>query len=332
MEQKHFSFMRDYPNLASRKFGTEVVQTSDDFFAAKERLIDDQPPRFIPDKYDDHGKWMDGWESRRRRDAGYDWCIVKLGVPGAIQGVEIDTRHFTGNYPPEASIDACPPGADPEEEKAWWTILPRARLNGNQQHFYEIKNDKCCQFVRLNIFPDGGVARLRLYGTVMPDWAGVSDDATVELSALKSGGSIIAYNDAHYGDVWALLSEGRGSTMGDGWETRRRRDPGNDWIIVALGARGLIEAIEIDTAHFKGNYPDGAAIQAVDISAAGRASLIDQSISWDEVMPRQKLQADTLHRFDEKEITAPQPVTHVKLNIFPDGGVSRFRVFGRRDP
>lgn len=295
-------------------------------------MLADAPPVFVPDKYDDHGKWMDGWESRRRRDGGYDWCVMELGVDGLIHGAEIDTSYFTGNFPPAASIEACPAGANINDPSAWTEILPKTTLKGDQRQFMEIRERGPWHHIRLNIFPDGGVARLRLYGEAAPSWSEASDDAPVELSALKNGGRIIAYNDAHYGDLWALLSEGRGKTMGDGWETRRRREPGNDWIVIALGARGMVEQIEIDTAHFKGNFPDGASIEAADFGSIDGDIEIDDGDAWQEIMPRQKLKADAIHRFSAADFAAPAPVTHIRLNIYPDGGVSRLRIFGRRAP
>ncbi len=323
-------FVRRFPNLASPRFGSHVASASDEFFGAKERLISDAPPVFIADKYDEHGKWMDGWESRRKRDEGHDWCIVELGARGIIHGLEIDTSFFTGNYPPGASIDACAPNADVDDPSVWETILPATVLEGDKRQFFTINDGGIWGAVRLSILPDGGVARMRLYGEVAPSWTDIGDDALVELSALRNGGRIIAYNDAHYGDLWALLSEGRGKTMGDGWETRRRREPGNDWIIIALAARGVVEAVEIDTAHFKGNYPDSASVEGVDFSGENDTGLLDGSTSWGEILQPCKLQADTVHEFGGADISSPGPVTHVKLNIYPDGGVSRFRIFGRR--
>ncbi len=323
-------FVRRFPNLASPRFGSRAASASDEFFGVKERLISDAPPIFIADKYDAHGKWMDGWESRRKRDEGHDWCIVELGACGIIHGVEVDTRYFTGNYPPGASIEACAPNADIDDASAWKTILPRVSLEGDKRQFFVISEDGVWGAVRLNILPDGGVARLRLYGEVVPSWGEVDGGALVELSALRNGGRIVAFNDAHYGDLWALLSEGRGKTMGDGWETRRRREPGNDWIIIALAARGVVEAIEIDTAHFKGNFPDSASVEGVDLSGVSDEVLLDGSASWCEILQQRKLQADMLHEFSGADISSPEPITHVRLNIYPDGGVSRFRVFGRR--
>ena len=321
-------YAQRFPNLASPKFGTRVLSASDEFFGAKDRLISDAPPIFIPDKYDEHGKWMDGWESRRRRDDGHDWCLLELGVAGRIHGAEIDTSHFTGNYPPGASIEACPDGADIADPNVWTTILDNVSLNGNQPQYFPINSDASWKHVRLNIFPDGGVARLRLFGAAAPNFP--ERDIPVELSALKNGGRIIDYNDAHYGDLWALLSEGRGKTMGDGWETRRRREPGNDWIIIALGERGIVENIEIDTAHFKGNFPDSASVETADV-AVGADETTD-AVQWTEILSRQKLGADSVHEFGGEMLKSSAPATHVRLNIFPDGGVSRFRVFGKRIP
>ena len=325
-------FALDYVNLASARLGASVIQVTDEFFADKARMLQDTPAVFIPDKYDAHGKWMDGWETRRRRNGGHDWAIVKLGVTGIVKGVDIDTSHFTGNYPPAASLEGCNSAKEPDAKTKWTPLLPISSLGTSRHHFFAVSAEAPVTHVRLQIFPDGGVARLRVYGRPIPTWK-LGDATTVhELSALKNGGSIVAYNDAHYGNVPALLSEGRGHNMGDGWETRRRREPGNDWIIVALGGAGTIEQIEVDTAFYKGNFPDRCSLQAARVEQGTRASIITQSQFWQALMAEQKLSADTVHTFDAKQLAKLGPVTHVKLNIFPDGGVSRLRVFGKLAP
>ena len=317
-------------NLASPRLGAEAVDCSNDFFAEKGRMLQDAPAVFKPDVFDDNGKWMDGWESRRRRDSGHDWCVVRLGGKGTIHGVDIDTSFFTGNYPRAASVWAASSETQPETDAEWTEIVPATTLGPSRHHFVEAAEAGVWTWVRLNIFPDGGVARLRLYGAPAPSWEGADDEAVVELSALRNGGRAVAWNDAHYGDVWAILSEGRGRNMGDGWETRRRREPGHDWLIVQLGAPGEVERIEIDTAHFKGNYPDRASIQAADVGWGTDASVVTQSMFWPELMAAQPLGPDRIHVFDGEALAALGPVSHVKLNIHPDGGVSRLRVFGRR--
>ncbi len=322
-------FARGGVNLASPRLGGQAVLASDEFFAAKERMLQDSEPVFIADKYDDNGKWMDGWECRRRRDGGNDWCLVRLGVTGLIHGVDIDTRHFTGNHPPAAALQACLSDTQPDDAAQWSEILPPLALDPDARNFAEITDRGPWNWLRLDILPDGGVARLRVYGRPHLDWSKMDAGAVHELSALRNGGRVVAYNDAHYGDVWAVLSDGRGLNMGDGWETRRRREPGNDWMIVALGAAGTVEAIEVDTAHFKGNYPDRCSVQAARVDNATDAALIGQSTDWDTLMGEQPLSADRIHRFDGDAIAALGAVSHVRLNIHPDGGVSRFRVFGK---
>jgi allantoicase len=324
-------FVAAHVNVASPRFGTRIVEASDDFFAAKERLILDAAPVFIDDKYDDHGKWMDGWESRRRRDGGHDWCLIKLGTPARLHGVDIDTSHFTGNFPPGASLEVCDSDPSGAADENWREILPQSPLQGDSHNYFAIADNQTIGWLRLHIYPDGGVARLRLYGEAVPDWPSAGD-AETELSALKNGGRVITYNDAHYGDVWAILAAGRGVNMGDGWETRRRREPGNDWLIMALGDRGTVERVEIDTAFYKGNYPDGASLQAADLNGVDDVDFAASSADWVEILPRQKLSADAIHEFDAALISAPTPVTHIRLNIFPDGGVSRLRIFGKRCP
>jgi allantoicase len=322
-------YARTAVNLASPRMGSEAVLASDDFFAAKERMLQDSEPVFIDDKFDDNGKWMDGWESRRRRGGGSDWCVVRLGVAGMIQGVDIDTRHFTGNYPPAASLEACLSDSPPDDATVWTTIVDPLSLGPNAHHFSGITKAGPWNWLRLNILPDGGVARLRVYGQPHRDWSAVDPKAVLELSALGNGGRVVAYNNAHYGNVWAVLAEGRGKDMGDGWETRRRREPGNDWMIIALGAPGAVEAIEIDTAHFKGNFPDACSVQAALVSDATDQSLITQAMFWEPLLGEMKMTADHIHRFDGDAINDLGPVSHLRLNIHPDGGVSRFRVFGK---
>ena len=320
-------FVRGGVNLATPRLGAEAVYATDDFFADKSRMLSDAAPVFIPDKYDEHGKWMDGWESRRRRDGGHDFCVVRLGAKGRLTGVEIDTSHFTGNYPPHASLEAALAEDAGDAGTRWVEVVPRVKLGPSARHFHAIGDRGIYNHVRLHIFPDGGVARLRVYGEPVPEWDGRRDDATYELSALGNGGRIVAYNDAHYGSVWTLLLPGRGINMGDGWETRRRREPGNDWIIVRLGASGTVERIEVDTAHYKGNFPDRCSVDGAVITG-GDAGSIDEA-QWRPLLAEQKLKMDAIHVFDGAGIANAGPVSHVRLNIFPDGGVSRLRVFGR---
>lgn len=321
-------FAVDFIDLASPRLGSSVEFATDEFFGAKDRMLKEEPAVFIPGKYDDHGKWMDGCETKRRRGGGHDWALVKLGVKGIVRGVNIDTSHFTGNYPPGASLEGCLSTRRPGEDAKWLPLVPMSSLGPSRPHYFPVSLNAQVNWLRLQIFPDGGVARLRVYGEPVRDWSASDANGVHELSALKNGGRIVAFNDAHYGNVSALLSEGRGVNMGDGWETRRRREPGNDWIIIELGHAGTIERIEVDTAHYRGNYPDRCSLQAANVEQGTRASIITQSMFWPELMAPQKLRADAIHDFSS-ELARPGPVTHVRLNIHPDGGVSRFRVFGR---
>jgi allantoicase len=322
-------FARNAINLASPRLGSAVVYATDDFFADKARLLHDRPAVFIPDKYDANGKWMDGWESRRRRSGGHDFCIIRLGVRGRIRGVDIDTSHFTGNFPPAASIDAALVEDPLAQGLTWREIVPSTALGPSAHHYVKVEDEGVSNCLRLNIFPDGGVARLRVYGEPVAQWENKDRSAVYELSNVANGGRILAYNDAHYGSVWTLLLSGRGIDMGDGWETRRRREPGNDWIIIRLGAPGTVERIEVDTAHYKGNYPDRCSLQAALIDGADDRSLAAQSMFWKELMGEHKLEMDRIHVFEGKSIHRIGPVSHVKFNIYPDGGVSRLRIFGR---
>jgi allantoicase len=315
-------------NLADARLGARALACSDDFFAPKERLLQPGAAVFIAGKYDDNGKWMDGWESRRRRGPGHDWCIVALGVPGLLAGFDIDTRHFTGNFPPSASIDACPQGADPQLASNWVCVLAPLALSGDCHHHVAAQQSGVVySHVRLNIFPDGGVARLRVYGRPSPANVQFGSDGLVDLLALVNGGRPLAWNDAHFGSCENLLLPGRGADMGEGWETRRRREPGHDWCVLALGLPGRVRRIEIDTAHFKGNFPDRCSLQAAHAPEA--APVVAQSQFWDTLLPEVKLGADAVHVFESQCVNLGA-ITHVRFNLHPDGGVSRLRLWGER--
>lgn len=322
-------FVQRFVNLADARLGATALATSDDFFAAKERMLNPDPAVFIPGKYDTNGKWMDGWESRRKRVAGHDWCTVRLARPGIVHGIDLDTSHFTGNYPPAASIEACALSTgDPDPGTRWFTLLPAVNLAGNRHHYFPVDSSQRCSHLRVNLFPDGGLARLRVYGTPELDTASADAEGLIDLVSALNGGTVVATNNQHFGFASNLLLPGRGVNMGDGWETRRRREPGNDWCIIALAQSGSIESIEIDTCHFKGNYPDRCSLQATSQAAGTRESLITQSMFWPMLLAEQKLQMDQQHFF-RSEILAHAPISHVRLNIFPDGGVSRLRLRGR---
>jgi allantoicase len=322
-------FTRRHVNLADARLGAQALVASDEFFAAKERMLDPAPAAFVPGKYDEHGKWMDGWESRRRRGPGHDWCVVRLAQPGRIHGVDLDTSHFTGNYPPAASLDGCTlDEGDPDANSAWFPLLPAVALAGDRHHYLAIEEAAEISHVRVNLLPDGGLARLRVYGTPRFDASAADADGLIDLAAALQGGTVVAANDQHFGLAANLLLPGRGLHMGDGWETRRRREPGSDWCILALARPGTLQAIEVDTAHFRGNYPDACSIQAAMAPHATRESLIAQSMFWPDLLPAQTLGANAQHHFRD-EILPHGPVSHVRLSIHPDGGISRLRLRGR---
>ena len=321
-------FVNQWINLAAPRLGAEVVSCSDDFFAECSRMLNPEPPVFIDGKFDDNGKWMDGWETRRRRNGGYDHAIIKLGLAGEIRGVDIDTTYFTGNFPPAASLEACYSDREPGADADWVTLIESTALAGNSHHYFGIENKSTFNYLRLNIFPDGGIARLRVYGRVTSDSSALDRSLRHNLAAVELGARAIAWNDAHFGAAANLLNPGRGINMGDGWETRRRREPGNDWCIIELGQVGQIEAALIDTAFFKGNYPDRCSLQAARVEGGTAASIVTQSQFWDELLPPRQLEMDREHEF-ESEIRRLGPVSHVRVNIFPDGGLSRVRLLGK---
>jgi allantoicase len=319
-------------DLAAERLGGKALLCSDDFFAEKENLLKPGRGIFIAGKYTDRGKWMDGWESRRKRTAGHDWCIIQLATSGKIFGVDIDTNHFLGNHPPHASLEAAKISADENidfDKINWKEILPKSPLQPGSQNFYEINDHSVYTHLKLHIYPDGGVARLKVYGEVYRDWSTVDAGEIVNLAAATNGAKSILCNDMFFSHMDNLVMPGRGVDMGDGWETKRNRTPGNkDWVIVRLAHKGSIEKILIDTAHFKGNYPDSCLVEGCNISYKDENKFEGDTIHWTTILPQTKLSADHEHHFED-EILNKGPFTHARLTIFPDGGVSRMRLWGR---
>jgi allantoicase len=302
-----------WPDLAGRALGGSVIFANDELFAERENLIKPEDPVFQPHTFGHKGQIMDGWETRRRREAGLDSAIVRLGGGGVVRRVVVDTSYFTGNYPPEVSVEAC--GAEgypsPGELAAadWFTLVPRSAVAGDSQNVFEVEAGRRTTHVRLNIFPDGGVARLRVYGEPVPDPRLLP--ATVDLAALENGAVVTGCSNMFYSSPANLLLPGQARVMGDGWETSRRRDQANDWVEVRLACAGLVEVAELDTSHFVGNAPGWATLRG-----SGGSDLV----------PRTALQPDTRHRF---AVSGSPVAQEVRLDIYPDGGMARLRVLGR---
>jgi len=320
-------------DLASEKIGGKALICSDDFFAEKENLLKSGRGIFIADKYTDRGKWMDGWESRRKRTAGHDWCIIKLGAAGIIKGLDIDTHFFLGNHPPHASVEVTNANENLSAEELssdkiiWKEILVKSNLNPGSQNFFSVNNTEIWTHLRLNIYPDGGVARIRVYGDVFKDWSKVKEDEIIDLASIVNGAKSVVCNDMFFSHMDNLIMPERGLNMGDGWETKRNRTPNNrDWVVVKLAHIGLISKIVVDTCHFKGNYPNTCSIEGITTENSCE-DFTSANLPWQEILPKSKLQADHEHYF-ENEIKNKGTFTHIRLNIFPDGGVSRLRLFG----
>jgi allantoicase len=315
-------------NLADPRLGAAVLSATDEFFGAKERLLKPGEPEWREGVYDEHGKWMDGWETRRRRDAGHDYCIVQLAAPCILAALEIDTRHFTGNYPPSAAVQACRSAGILDEQAHWSSLLPTSSLQGNARNHFPVQSGEVWTHLRLNIYPDGGVARLRAWGQVQRDWSQRSGSVPVDLVAALNGGRALDCSDEHYGSMHNLLLPGRGASMADGWETRRRREPGFDWVLLRLGHAGRVECVEIDTAHFKGNYPHQLSAQGALLRAGSQADLVSQCLYWPVLLDPQLLQADQIQTF-RSPLHDLGAISHVRVNMHPDGGISRIRLLGQ---
>ncbi|MCA3012288.1 MAG: allantoicase [Myxococcaceae bacterium] len=321
-------------DLSADALGTFVLFATDDYFAEKENLLKPGAPEWREGAYTDKGKWMDGWESQRRRSDGHDFAVIRLGASGRVHGALVDTTHFKGNAPQAVSLEAidAPLTATPQWLDAadgWFEVLPRQPVKPDAPNaLLAAAPTPRVTHVRLRIFPDGGVARLRVYGEAVAEPRTFWRRGSVDLAALENGGTIAAVSDQFFGPPSNLLLPGRGVNMGDGWETRRRRTPGSDWCVIKLGRRGVVERLELDTHFFKGNAPQATLVEALDEEALGAeavAGLLHAPKGWQTLVTRTPL---VQHRRHQLEPDRPLAVTHLRVHIFPHGGVNRLRVFG----
>jgi len=330
---------------------------------------------------------MDGWESRRRRLPGHDWCVIKLGLPGRIHGIEIDTRWFTGNQTPQASLMAAEINDDDDtwmphrstlgtqgtattpgditvandackKKTTWHEIVPQTRLRPGYEnesvHRFVMPKEltkRRITHLRLNMFPDGGIARLKCFGVVSADFdRELKDVGVIDLAGAANGGRGLACSNKHYGEPRQLCNPGRGTNMGDGWETARNPNrpavmeqdaetgfvkmPGvSDWCILQLAAvTDQVEKLVLDTHFFKGNYPESVTVEACSAPSVTPANIGEvPADKWKTLLPRTFLGPDQEHVFTRAagQLKDVGNVSHVKISIFPDGGLMRCRVFGK---
>ena len=314
-------------DLAQPRLGTKVIYKTDDFFASANRIISPTIPIFKEGVFDKHGKWMDGWESRRKRTSGHDYIILKLGKAGKISKINVDTSHFNGNQPEMVSIEGAFSSSNKINQLKWNQILPKKKIKANSHHFFSVKNKKIFTHIKFNIFPDGGVARLRLYGSIVKSKK--FQNKITNLASLLDGASVIACNNEHFGKAENILAPGKAKNMGDGWETRRRRDKGSDWLILNSIDGNSIDRIEISTHHFKGNFPNNCSLQAAYLSPSSSRKIVNSSNKWKYLLKNTKLSANKTHKF-KNSLMKKEKINHIRINIFPDGGISRFRIFGKK--
>ena len=325
MNRREFT---DLPDLAVRSLGGSVLAASDEAFAERQNLIVDAPPGHRAATFGHKGQVYDGWETRRRRTPGHDWAVVRLGLAGVVRGVVVDTAHFTGNYPPEVSVEATSAEGYPTPDElagaAWTPLVPRSPVEGDTANPFPVGAPERFTHVRLCIYPDGGVARLRVHGEPVPD-PRLLPPAGLDLAALEHGGEVTGCSNRFYGSPRNLISPGLARVMGEGWETARRRDDGNDWVELRLAGAGVVRLAELDTSWFLGNAPGWASLRA----AGARAPGPDAPAAWAELLPRRRLLPDTRHRFP---LQGAAEATHVRLDVFPDGGMARLRLWGELAP
>tara|TARA_Y100001970_G_scaffold270603_1_gene364708 strand:+ start:194 stop:1186 length:993 start_codon:yes stop_codon:yes gene_type:complete len=328
MKKNKIIYLNGLIDLAQSRLGSKIVFKTDEFFAPAKRIISPWPPVYKEGVFDKHGKWMDGWETRRKRSNGHDFLILKFGKPGLIKKIDIDTSYFSGNHPNQVSLQACISNKKiPTKNTKWVTIVKKSKTKANSHHFFDIKNQNYFTHVKLNIFPDGGVARLRIYGKMKIK--NKIEKKIQNLTSILNGSVPIACNNEHFGRAENILAPGIGKNMGDGWETRRSRGKNFDWIIIKCSSPGVFNKIQLDTHHFKGNYPDKCSIQASYITKkTSEKNIVKKSKRWPYILDKVKLFAHKKHNFKNKKMKNKK-VNYIRINIFPDGGISRIRVFGK---
>jgi len=315
-------------DLAQPRLGSKVIFKTDDFFASANRIIDPSPAVFKEGLFDKNGKWMDGWESRRKRTSGHDFLIIKLGKSGSINKVDVDTSHFNGNQPSMISLEGCYSKSKNIKDLKWKTLIGKKKTKANSHHMFKSSSKSIFTHIKLNIFPDGGVARLRLYGSISKE-NNKFGNKTINLASLLNGASVIACNNEHFGKAENILAPGKAKNMGDGWETRRRRNKGFDWLILNPINGKKIDKIEISTHHFKGNFPSHCSLQAAFVpNKKSSSSIIKSSVKWKFLLNKVNLSANKTHVF-KNILMKNDKINFIKINIFPDGGISRFKIFGK---
>ena len=338
-----YAFTAD-PDLADRRLGAGAVAANDEFFAPRENLLIPGRAVFDPEAFGHKGKVMDGWETRRRRntagspfpdDAEHDWALIRLGLPGTVSGIVVDTAHFRGNYPQQAAVEAaCLPGTPSEAEllspdTEWTEIVPRSQLRGHAANGFAVDSPRRWTHLRLKMYPDGGIARLRVHGRPEPDPEWLAALGTADLAALENGGSVADASDRFYSPPENTILPGRSQKMDDGWENRRRRvRTSNDWVVHRLAGRGALHALELDTAYLKGNAAGWVEVSAADLDPA-KPDAVPAADDWTVLLPRTEIQPDSPHRF---LLDGAPTATHLRIDVYPDGGYSRLRVHGSLTP
>ena len=325
---KKIIFTNGLIDFAQPRLGSKVIFKTDDFFASAKRIISPFPPVFKEGLFDKNGKWMDGWESRRKRTSGHDYLIIKLGKAGSIKKVNIDTSYFNGNQPSMVSLEGCYSKSNNFKSFKWKNLISKKKIKANSHHLFSSSSKAICTHVKLNIFPDGGIARLRLYGNISKKNDSLRNKK-INLASLLDGATVIACNNEHFGKAENILAPGKAKNMGDGWETRRRRDKGFDWLILNSLKGEKIDKIEISTHHFKGNYPSHFSLQAAYIpNIRSSYAIVKNSNKWKFLLNKKNLSANKNHVFRNK-LMKNNKINFIKINIFPDGGISRFKIFGK---
>ena len=341
----------DFTELISKKYhstnilsselpDTKILEISDEFFASASNLLKPTAPIQKPNFFTEQGAWYDGWETRRHNPAGFDYLIIQSGVQSGanIVGCEVDTTFFTGNngefFEVEGTfVENYDDKIDDFNKLEWDVVVEKTQLKPSQRHFFLNTlglTEKKYNLFKFKMFPDGGISRFRLYGRVnIESKYETSTSENEDWAYMLNGGIVTSASNQHYSSPSNLLLPGRGVNMGDGWETKRSRVPGHvDWVIVKLGKPvTFIDTVIVDTANFKGNFPNYFEVYAIFSEIRDDDQLSENDSSWVKIVEKTKGKPHFEHvlKIDYK---SDIKFTHVKLVTIPDGGVKRLRVIG----
>ena len=307
--------MRRAIDLASDRLRGYVLASSDQACTSHVGLLGSNAPNS-----------EGGWRTRRRRDTGHDWAILRLGVPGILESLELETDD---DRPTHILLEGCsaPHTCPVDKLKDWETLVSKSVLEDSSSHRFAITSGKRYTHLRLSIFPDGSITRLRALGHPVPAWMapGGAPPGSLDLAAVANGAELNDWSDSRSGVPTSLIYPGSRSDKTPGWTTRRRRQSGHEWVTIRLGAAGRVVGVTFDTEGLEGDIPAKVSLEG------SSAEKVPAEGEWQGVLPAVPALPNTEHHFSA-EVEDNSDIRWVRLKLHPDGGMTRLRVWGELSP